>query len=588
MNSQKSKSKSKLLGIFLESFQSILNPTYINLENLTLFYGPNSAGKSSIIDALHLLKSIVDKNESNYSVKSHISKNSNIKKPAIGIEFFVGTLDDIYDNEVKKWCDTRDSIQDYSHLFFWDKLIGNKVQVEFLGDELEILRVKTNGMNLFEITGYGTTIYDEFHKYSDDYESYDGNIIYGRLKVYKNNPFFKYIDYHISDFYSQGTLERLNEKNTIKSIHSNYHYDLFIDDQIDSIEIRGIEFEAERFHHAYLVEIGLGVTEVLLKKHDRASYLKMPNFEDTEEMRFLFNHFDPSSSNYEKLKSDRRAIYDGLENISHDFSLIVQGLYFHIKDALNISHVKGDRNVYNSKIPFSAPREFKYDKLINLSSNYDHCENYAKFLGNKLQEKEEAKISYKDDFVNYCFKKYFISLNNYKVIAAIQKIEVDENKEINISEYDNKLVYLFVKNKQLRLGFEDIGSGISYIFPILTSLWESKLSFVEQPELHLHPKAQCEFGDVFISAFNKGNISVIESHSEHIILRILRRIKETTNDILIPKELKIQCSEVSIYYFEPQPEGHTEVKRIRIDRHGELMDVWPNGFFSERDSELFL
>ena len=109
MNSQKS--KSKLLGIFLESFQSILNPTYINLENLTLFYGPNSAGKSSIIDALHLLKSIVDKNESNYSVKSHIRKNSNVKKPAIGIEFSVGRLDDIYDNEIKKWSDTRDSIQ---------------------------------------------------------------------------------------------------------------------------------------------------------------------------------------------------------------------------------------------------------------------------------------------------------------------------------------------------------------------------------------------------------------------------------------------------------------------------------------------
>ena len=586
MNSQKS--KSKLLGIFLESFQSILNPTYINLENLTLFYGPNSAGKSSIIDALHLLKSIVDKNESNYSVKSHIRKNSNVKKPAIGIEFSVGRLDDIYDNEIKKWSDTRDSIQEYSHLTFWNKLIGNKVQVEFLGYELEILKVKINGINLFEVTGYGTTTYDEFHKYSEDYDLYDDNLIYGRLKVFKDNPFIEYIDYHISDFYSQDTLERLKKKNTIKSIHSNYHYKLFVDDLADSIEIRGIEFEAEKFHHTYLVEIGMGVTEILFKKYDRASHLKSPNFEDTEELRFLFNHFDPSSANYEKLKSDRRTIYDGLENISHDFSLIVQGLYFHIKDALSISHVKGDRNVYNSKIPFSAPLEFKLDKLINLSSNYEHCENYAKFLGNKLKSKEEAKINYKEDFVNYCLKKYFNSLSKYKIIAAIQNIEVDKDISINISEYDNILVYLFVKNNQLRLGFEDIGSGISYIFPILTSLWESKLSFIEQPELHLHPKAQCEFGDVFISAFNRGNIAFIESHSEHLILRILRRIRETTNDILIPKELKIKCSEVSIYYFEPQPEGHTEVKKIRIDKHGELMDIWPNGFFSERDSELFL
>jgi len=585
MNSEKS--KSKLIGVFLESFQSILKPTYINLENLTLFYGPNSAGKSSIIDALHLLKRITDKNESNHSVKREFNKNSNINKPSIGIEFKVGTLS-AYDKEVNKWSDTRDSLQEHSHLDFWYKLVGNKVQVEFAGNELEILKIKINGINLFEITGYGITTYDEFHQYSDDRDSYDDNSIWGRLKVFKNNPFLKYIDYHISDFYSQQTLEKLKKKKVIRSIHSNYHYSLFVSDLEDSIEIRGIEFEAERFHQANLVEVGMGVTDVLFNKYDRASHSKSAEFEDNEEERFLFNHFDPSSSNYEKLKSDRRLIYETLECISRDFSLIVQGLYFHIKDSLWISHVKGDRNVYNSKIPFSAPTEFKLDKLINLSSNYQHCENYARFLGNKLKSKEEVKINLKEDFVNYCLKKYFNSLNKYKVIAAIQSIEVDKDIAINISEYDNILVYLFVKNNQLRLGFEDIGSGISYVFPILTSLWESKLSFIEQPELHLHPKAQCEFGDVFISAFNRGNVAVIESHSEHLILRILRRIRETTNNILIPKELKIQCSEVSIYYFEPQPEGHTEVKKIRIDRHGELMDIWPNGFFSERDGELFL
>jgi len=586
MNSDKS--KSKLIGVFLESFQSILKPTYINLENLTLFYGPNSAGKSSIIDALHMIKRVTDKNDSNYLVKRDLNKNSNVNKPAIGIEFVVGKLDDIYDNKIKNWSDTRDSIQEYSHLNFWNKLIGNKVQVEFVGNELETLKVRINGIKLFEITGYGITTYDEFHQYTEDYDSYDDNSFWGTLKVYKDNPFLKYIDYHVSDFYSRETLEKLKKKNTIKSIHSNYHYKLFVNDLVDSIEIRGIEFEAERFHHANLVEVGMGVTDVLFNKYDRASHAKSPTFEENEEELFLFNHFDPSSSNYEKLKSDRRVIYDTLESISRDYSLIIQGLYFHIKDSLLISHVRGDRNVYNSKTPFSAPSEFKYDKLINLSSNYEHCESYAKYLGEKLKSKEEAKIALKDDFVNYCLKKYFNSLNNYKIIAAIQSIEVDKDNSINISEYDNLLVYLFVKNKNLRLGFEDIGSGISYIFPILTSLWDSKLSFIEQPELHLHPKAQCEFGDVFISAFNRGNIAVIESHSEHLILRILRRIRETTNGILIPKELKINCNEVSIYYFEPQPEGHTEVKKIRVDRHGELMDIWPNGFFSERDSELFL
>ena len=263
------KSKSKLTGVFLESFQSILKPTYINLENLTLFYGPNSAGKSSIIDALHLLKRIVDKNESSYSVKSQLRKNSNTGEPTIGIELKVGTLNNSYDNEIKKWSDTRDSAQEYSHVNFWNKLLGNKIQVEFIGHELEILKVKINGINLFEITGYGNTAYDELHQYSEEYETLDDNYFYGRLKVFKNNPFFKYINYQLIDLYSQETLETLKKKNTIKSIHGNYHYKLFVKDLADSIEIRGIEFEAERIHQTYLVEIGLGVDRVLFNKYNR-------------------------------------------------------------------------------------------------------------------------------------------------------------------------------------------------------------------------------------------------------------------------------------------------------------------------------
>ena len=48
--------KTQLTGVFLKEFQSISKPTFINLEKLTFFYGPNSAGKSSIIDALKLIR----------------------------------------------------------------------------------------------------------------------------------------------------------------------------------------------------------------------------------------------------------------------------------------------------------------------------------------------------------------------------------------------------------------------------------------------------------------------------------------------------------------------------------------------------
>jgi hypothetical protein len=49
---------------------------------------------------------------------------------------------------------------------------------------------------------------------------------------------------------------------------------------------------------------------------------------------------------------------------------------------------------------------------------------------------------------------------------------------------------------------------------------------VEQPEMHLHPRVQAELGDLFIEFYKEGKFSIIETHSEHLILRIQRRIAE--------------------------------------------------------------
>ena len=56
---------------------------------------------------------------------------------------------------------------------------------------------------------------------------------------------------------------------------------------------------------------------------------------------------------------------------------------------------------------------------------------------------------------------------------------------------------------------------------------------------------------------------------------------------LLKDELKFSCDEMRIYYFQPQPDGFTKVKEIRVDKYGELLSSWPGGFFSEREKELF-
>jgi AAA15 family ATPase/GTPase len=79
---------------------------------------------------------------------------------------------------------------------------------------------------------------------------------------------------------------------------------------------------------------------------------------------------------------------------------------------------------------------------------------------------------------------------------------------------------------------------VSQVLPVLVAAYASQGSILamEQPEIHLHPALQAELGDVFIeSALGpRGNTFILETHSEHLILRLLRRIRETTNGELPP------------------------------------------------------
>lgn len=97
------------------------------------------------------------------------------------------------------------------------------------------------------------------------------------------------------------------------------------------------------------------------------------------------------------------------------------------------------------------------------------------------------------------------------------------------------------------------GVGISQLVPVLVAAIsrEPKNWLIEQPELHLHPKAQALLGDLFIRGARAGRSTgqrfVIETHSEHLILRILRRIRET-NQLFEKNEFPVHPEEVAVAY----------------------------------------
>ena len=86
---------------------------------------------------------------------------------------------------------------------------------------------------------------------------------------------------------------------------------------------------------------------------------------------------------------------------------------------------------------------------------------------------------------------------------------------------------------------------------------------------------------------SQGGQCLIETHSEHLILRILRRIRQTTDADELPEYIpRVTADDVSVLWVDNLGDG-TTFQRLQIDERGEFIDRWPQGFFSERAEELF-
>ncbi|MCX6876162.1 MAG: DUF3696 domain-containing protein [Verrucomicrobia bacterium] len=140
------------------------------------------------------------------------------------------------------------------------------------------------------------------------------------------------------------------------------------------------------------------------------------------------------------------------------------------------------------------------------------------------------------------------------------------------------------------VSLQDVGVGISQVMPVLMEamIGDGSLIAIEQPELHIHPRLQAELGDLFIESALGGNKNtfLIETHSEHLILRILRRIRETTRGKLPDGLEPVRPEDVAVLFVEPSEEG-SKVREIKIDEQGRIRSAWPEGFFEERLEELF-
>ena len=146
------------------------------------------------------------------------------------------------------------------------------------------------------------------------------------------------------------------------------------------------------------------------------------------------------------------------------------------------------------------------------------------------------------------------------------------------------------KRSGTAVSHRDVGIGVSQVLPVLVSAYASsgKLLAIEQPEIHLHPALQAELGDVFLESAlgDGGNTLVIESHSEHLLLRIMRRMRETSTGKLPDGIPEVHPEDVMVLFVEPDG-GQSLIREMPLNERGELVKAWPGGFFEEGLREIF-
>lgn len=116
----------------------------------------------------------------------------------------------------------------------------------------------------------------------------------------------------------------------------------------------------------------------------------------------------------------------------------------------------------------------------------------------------------------------------------------------------------------------DVGFGVSQILPVLVALLVAKpgqLVYLEQPEIHLHPRAQEGLAQVLADAANRGVRVVLETHSELLLLTVQSLVAEGK---LLPEKVKL-------HWFTRREDGITEIHSADLDRQGAFGD-WPEDF----------
>lgn len=201
-----------------------------------------------------------------------------------------------------------------------------------------------------------------------------------------------------------------------------------------------------------------------------------------------------------------------------------------------------------------------------------------------------ALLAAKDRQLNTGKKKWKKAFPQF-IAEKLKQLELIDEFDVRRISPHRKEYEVKVKTfgSPLMVDLPDVGFGISQVLPVVVQCFyapANSILFIEQPELHLHPLAQANLADLFIDVLSSReegkdrNIQlIIETHSEHFLHRLQRRIAEANEVHSITKD------QVGAY-FAAATGNESKLEALQLDEDGYISN-WPDRFFGDSMGDLF-
>ena len=541
-------------ALTIENFKGISEPVRIEFKPITLLFGANSAGKSTIIQAIHYLREILER--SNFNADSTTAGGDFIDLG--GFRNFVHKRK--LDLPIRFRIEMDLSDTDLPEYVSWPGH-DESDQLSSLVSGVTLRSYSWNQSSVVTTAWVGITVaWSNFFQRPQliEYETGINGHLFARISASDDGRRVRisHINFKHPSFPATGFDAGTGPQSSIELL-----YDLVIN---EAVVKKGDE-----------LELGL--------EHLRSALPKWNNSLEFNETCIA----DPMIKTGEE--SNKKYVLEMQAMLSQ----LMVGPGELLRDALcNFRYIGPLRKIPpRGYVPMKSPVENRWaDGMAAWDRLYAREQAFTNRVSSWLLGAKKLDSGYSLKMRTY---RELDSDNSIAINLVSGSIIDDENASKAYSEIPDKSELQLIESRNgMPVALQDIGVGISQMIPVVVAALDDKAEFImiEQPELHVHPRLQVNLGDLFISQIQDtpeaNQFFLIETHSEHLLLRLLKRVRQTMEDELEPDFSPLTPEQLSIIYVEQTPIG-LQVQYLEVNDEGDSKGEWPIDFFKERAEELF-